>query len=328
MKRLTLVTLVLLALVGLGHWSGSQPDRDAVVAASEELGIAFERRFVDVGEVTLNVVFAGPENGAPVVLLHGFPEFWYAWRGPAAVLARAGFRVIVPDQRGYNRSDKPTGAANYHLRHLVGDIVGLADALGYERVSVGCQDMGSAVGWRLLLEHPERVDRFAVVNAGHPLAWREDVESDISWYRTFLQLPWIPGFVARLGNWRLLTSNLRSTSAEGAFPDEELDQLRTAWDRDGAIHTMGDWYRAVFWPWEGDASEARVTRPVMILLSAYDPFIPPDAARASGAWVEDFRLEELGSGTHWVTAEEPERIGGLLVEFFSAKPPPGLVGDA
>ena len=262
------------------------------------------------------------------MLLHGFPEFWYAWRGPAAALAEAGFRVIVPDQRGYNRSEKPAGAENYHPRHLVRDIKGLADALGYERISIGCQDVGSGVGWRFLLEHPDRVDRFAVINAGHPLAWRDvgPVESEVSWYRTFLQLPWIPGYTARLANWWLLASNLRATSAEGAFPEEEMDQLRSAWDRDGAIHSMGDWYRAGFWDWEKSDAEGLVERPVLMLLTDRDAFIPPDAARATKDWARDFTLIELGSGTHWVTGEEPERIGALLVEFFSAKNPRGVGG--
>ncbi len=321
MKTLGIVVGIVLALGIAGHVSGNQPDRDAVAAASEELGIAFGRQRIDVGEVTLNVVFAGPADGAPVVLLHGFPEFWYAWRGPAAVLARAGFRVIVPDQRGYNRSDKPAGTENYHLRHLVRDIEGLADALGYERISIGCQDMGSGVGWRFLMEHPDRVDRFAVVNAGHPVAWRtlgDGVESDISWYRTFIQLPWIPGFAARVNNWALLANSLRDTSAPGAFGEEEMDQLRSAWDRDGAIHTMGDWYRADFWDWERSDEEARIDRPVLILLSEYDAFIPPDAAHATRDWADEFTLIELGSGSHWVTAEEPERIGDLLTAFFGS----------
>lgn len=322
MRNLSIAAVVLLALGVAGQLSGIQPDRDAVAAANAELGAGFEGRRIDVGEVTLHVVFAGPEDGPPVVLLHGFPEFWYAWRGPAAVLARAGFRVIVPDQRGYNRSDKPAGAANYGLRHLVGDIVGLVDALGYERVSVGCQDMGSAVGWRLLLEAPERIDRFAVVNAGHPRAWRDlrGVESEISWYRTFLQIPWLPGYVARLNNWALLAGSLRDTSAPGAFPEAEMNQLRAAWDRGGAIHTMADWYRAEPWPWEGSDADAHVTRPVLLLLSARDAFIPPDAARATGDWADDFTLAELGSGTHWVTAEEPERIGQLLLRFLAPGP--------
>lgn len=314
MRTLAIAGVAILLLLALGHWSGSQPDRDAVAAASAELGIPFEARFVDVGDVTLHVVFAGPENGSPVILLHGFPEFWYAWRGPAAVLAQAGFRVILPDQRGYNLSDKPSDPASYRLAHLVGDVVGLIDALGYERVDLGVQDWGGAVGWRVVIEHPDRISRFAVVDASHPLARGAGDENTISWYRTFLQIPWLPGYTARLGNWSLLTRNLRATSAPGAFPEDEMDQYRSAWDRDGAIHTMGAWYRAEAWPL---SSDGLIQTPTLVIVAEDDRFIPADRTRASLRFLDDGELLELGSGTHWVTGEEPERIGKILVDFFA-----------
>lgn len=313
MRKLAVVLIVVCGLVGLGHWSGSQPERDSVSAAQTELGIPFTARFVDVGEVTLHVVFAGPEEGPPVILLHGFPEFWYAWRGPAAVLARAGFRVILPDQRGYNLSDKPGDPAAYRTDHLVGDITGLMDALGYARVSLGVQDQGGRVGWRTVIEHPDRIERFAVVDVPHPLAKATGGEKTVTWFRTFMKIPWLPGFTARLGNWLLLTKNLGQTSVPDTFDDEELDQLRSAWDRDGAFHSMANWYRAESWPLEGDG---RVATPTLVIAAENDVFIPGSATRASMAFLDNGELLELGSGTHWVTAEESERIGKVLADFF------------
>ncbi len=312
MRKLAIALAVVIVLLALGQWSGSQPARDSVAAANAELGAGFEARVVDVGDVNLHVVVAGPEDGPPVVLLHGFPEFWYAWRGPAAVLARAGHRVIVPDQRGYNLSDKPDGVEAYRLQHLVADLIGLIDALGHERVHLAAQDWGGAVAWRAVIEHPDRFERFAVIDTPHPLAVGDE-ESEISWYRTFIQLPWIPGYTARLGNWSLIVGNLRATSAPGAFPDEEIDQFRSAWDWDGAIHSMGAWYRAPWWPLE---KEARVAIPTLVILAANDAFIPASATRASLEHLDAGELLELGSGTHWVSGEEPERIGAILVEFF------------
>lgn len=317
MRALGIAAIAIGILLVAGHLSGNQPERDSVAAARAETGIGFEARFVDVGEVELHVVSAGPEEGAPVVLLHGFPEFWYAWRGPAAVLARAGFRVIVPDQRGYNLSDKPSGVESYQLRHLVGDVVGLLDALGIERAALGVQDWGGAVGWRMAIEHPERLSHLAVIDTPHPFAEESGEEETTSWYQTFIQLPWIPGYTARLGNWRLLTSSLRNSSAPGTFSEEELDQLRSAWARDDAIHRMADWYRASPWPIEGDA---RVRVPTRVLLAAHDEFIPTSATRSSMEFVDDGKLVELGFGTHWVSAEEPERIGAVLAGFFGESP--------
>ena len=151
MRKIAIVGIVTSLVLLLGQWSGNQPERDSVAAATAELGLEFESRFIDVGEVTLHVVFTGPSDGPPVLLLHGFPEFWYAWRGPAAVLARAGFRVIVPDQRGYNLSDKPSGDDSYTQEKLVSDVVGLIDALDYSEVAIGAQDLGGGLAWRLVL---------------------------------------------------------------------------------------------------------------------------------------------------------------------------------
>lgn len=312
--------VVVSALAIVGHWSGTQPERDSVAAARAELGIELESRRIDVGEVVLHAVLAGPDDGPPVVLLHGFPEFWYAWRGPMAVLARAGFRVIVPDQRGYNLSDKPGAVSAYRVDRLADDVVGLLDALGYESAYLAGHDWGGGVAWRAVIDHPERIRKLVMIDTPHPKAG-EDYESEeqsVSWYRTFLQIPWLPGWTARLGNWAMLANALRDTSRPGTFPDEVLDQFRSAWDRDGAIHAMARWYRAERLAVPGDG---RVAVPTLMLLAENDVYIPADLSRRSEAYLEAGELLELGSGTHWVIQEEPERIGRILVEVFSEDRP-------
>lgn len=314
---LVVVSLVVGALIA-GQISGNQPQRDSVALAQQQLGIALESRMVAVGDLELHVVFAGPADGKPVVLLHGYPEFWYAWRGPMAVLAEAGFRVIVPDQRGYNRSEKPANVDAYRLNHLVGDVVGLADALGYEKISLAGHDWGGLVSWWTLILHPDRIEKFAIINKSHPYASKgyEDSGESISWYRTFLQIPWLPGYVGRLGNWRLLVKNLRATSMPGTFPDTEMDQFRSAWDRDGAIHSMGAWYRANV-DFDMDVGDAHIAAPTLVIIAPDDAFSPKELVQRSIAFLDDGRVMELDSGTHWVIQDKPELIGESLVEFFS-----------
>ena len=315
--KIVLGGAIAVAAIGfIGHFSGNQPDRDSVAAAREELGVELETRFVDVGDVTLHVVLAGPADGEPVVLLHGFPEFWYAWRGPLATLARAGFRVIVPDQRGYNLSDKPPNVDAYRIDRLAADVDGLIAALGYDDAFLAGHDWGGGVAWWTVLAHPERIRKFAVIDTPHPFAGRdfESADETVSWYRTFLQIPWIPGWTARLGNWAMLSNALRDTSRPGTFPDHAMDQFRSAWDRDGAIHTMGMWYRA---PWVEFDGDGRVAVPTLVLVAADDPYIPADLTRRSSLFLDQGEVRELGSGTHWVIQEEPERIGNILAEFFA-----------
>jgi len=314
------LAVVIVLVIAWGEFSGRQPNRDAVAAAESELGIKLETRHVDVGEVSLHVVFAGPADGEPVVLLHGFPEFWFAWRYEMARLADAGYRVIVPDQRGYNLSDKPESIEAYRVDTLAADIARLITELGFDSAYVAAHDWGGGVAWRLAINHPQRVRRLAMIDTPHPRAGEgfESKEETVSWYRTFMQLPWIPEWVSRAGNYRLLVDSLRRTSKPGTFPDEVMDQFRSAWDRDGARSAMTNWYRAAFrFPPQAEGTQ-RVALPTLMILAAEDAFIPADMTRRSMCFLDDARLVELDTGTHWVVQEEPEIISQLLADFFGA----------
>ena len=126
---------------------------------------ALERHFLKTNGLTLHVVTAGPADGTLLLLLHGYPEFWYGWRNQIEFFARAGYRVVVPDQRGYNLSDKPRGVAAYNLDLLVADGVGLIDAMGRDQAIVVGHDWGGVVAWRMALTFPPRVQRLATNRA-------------------------------------------------------------------------------------------------------------------------------------------------------------------
>ena len=315
-------TAVVVALTFAAYMLGAQPPRDAVAAAEAELGIDLESRMVDVGDVTLHVVLAGPPDGEPVVLLHGFPEFWYAWRKVMAPLAAAGFRVIAPDQRGYNRSDKPGWVEAYRVEALAADVAGLIDALGYRQVNLVGHDWGGGVAWKVAIDHPQRLRRLAVIDTPHPQAGDgfESAEDTVDWYRTFMQAPWIPEFSARLGNYWLLASNLRGTAADGTFPEPVLDVFRSAWDQPGARSATVNWYRAAYRFPQTYQAEQRIALPTLLILAPDDVFIASDLRRRSARFLDQGRTVELERGTHWVIQEEPAVIAGLLAEFFAPAP--------
>jgi pimeloyl-ACP methyl ester carboxylesterase len=275
--------------------------------------------FAEVNGVRLHYASAGV--GKLILFLHGFPEFWYAWKGPMAILAGAGFRVIAPDQRGYGDSDKPRDVASYRTDLLAADAAALIAALGHERAFVVAHDWGGGVAWRLAIDHPGRVAKLAILDTPHPdveMVLPKSGEETTSWYRTFFQIPFVPEETARWGNWYLLAGSLRDTAKPGAFPDEKLALYRSAWDRDGAFGTMVNWYRAAYRFHEPPPEPRRVRVPVRILVAANDAFIPGDLTRASAELCDDATVVELGSGTHWVVQEEPDRIATLLAEFFGA----------
>ena len=279
--------------------------------------------------VTLHVARAGPEDGPLVILLHGFPEFWYGWRHQIGPLAQAGLRVLAPDQRGYNLSEKPKGLEHYTLDALADDVVGLIDASGRKKAAVVGHDWGGIVAWWLCLRHPERVERVAVLNAPHPEfltrnLWTRPAQLLKSWYVVAFQLPWLPEKSLGLLGGKPLADSLRRTSRPGTFSDAELALYRASWSQPGALTAMINWYRAVVRARPSVMPDPRVRVPALIVWGAKDTFILRSAARTSLARCEQGRLEFLEEASHWVHHEEPDLVNRYLTTFLRPEPLPGL----
>jgi epoxide hydrolase 4 len=187
--------------------------------------------------------------GPLVVLLHGFPQYWGAWRRQIPALADAGFRVVAPDLRGYNLSDRPAGVDAYRTGRLAWDIAMLVERLGAGRAHVVGHDWGGVVAWQLAARHPERVDRLAILNAPHPrrfvAALARTTQALRSWYAGFFQLPWLPERLLAAADFWLLARALRDgTARRGAFDDAEIARHRATWRRPGALTAMVQFYRA------------------------------------------------------------------------------------
>ena len=280
-----------------------------------------ESRYVETNGVRLHVRVAGPEDGPLALLLHGFPEFWYGWRRQIAPLADAGFRVVVPDQRGYNLSERPDGKRAYRIDALVADAAGLIDAMDRERARVVGHDWGAMVAWCLAQDHPERVDRLGILNTPHPGAFRETLRE--SWSQRFrsvyaglFQLPGLPERALRARNFQLMAGMLRRSSRPGTFRRRDLDRYRTAWSREGALTTMLNWYRANG-PGSGLFSRTgRVEPETLILWGARDEALVRENAERSLAFCERGELAVFEEATHWLQHEEADAVNGRLVEFL------------
>ena len=278
--------------------------------------------FRGVGGVTLRAVTAGPADGPPVVLLHGFPEYWRGWRHQLGPLAAAGFRVVALDQRGYNLSGKPPRVADYALDILARDVVAVIDALGVGRAAVVGHDWGGIVGWRLGFAHPDRLSRLAILNAPHPNAMRVALASRLpqlarSWYAFAAQVPGLPEAVARLSRHRLLSEGVRRSARPGAFTGKDLARYRRAWSRPGAFAAMVGWYRAAARFRSPPPAGWRVRVPTLILWGDRDSAIVPELADDSAALCDDVRLVRFPSATHWLAHEEPARVNEQLIRFLA-----------
>ena len=273
--------------------------------------------------VTLNVAEAGPENGPLALLLHGFPEFWYGWRHQISPLADAGYRVIAPDQRGYNLSDKPREIAAYALDPLVDDVLGLIDLAGRDRAAIVVgHDWGAVVGWWAITRFPSRFERAAFLNGPHPaLILRELKENGTqrlkSWYAFALQVPWLPERFLGRDRGKFLARGLETTSRPGTFSGADLEFYRDAWSRPGAIRAMIAWYRAGFRHRPKMPEELRVLVPTLIVWGLRDRFIGRNLARSSYAACKTARIEWIEEASHWVQHEEPDRVNRLLLDFLA-----------
>ena len=185
-------------------------------------------------------------EGPLIVLLHGFPEFWYGWRLQIKPLAEAGFRVVAPDMRGYNLSSKPDGVAAYDTDHLTADIAGLIHERGAQSAQLVGHDWGGSVAWATAMSHPEVVDRLAILNAAHPRKLSEGLHHPgqlrKSWYFFFFALPGLPESVVHANNWHFFRHFL--DDAKPAYTSEEMERYIEAWSQPGAATGMINYYRS------------------------------------------------------------------------------------
>jgi epoxide hydrolase 4 len=286
--------------------------------------IKLEEEFIRTNGVQLHTVMAGPQSGPPVILLHGFPEFWRGWVKQLPALVDAGFRVIIPDQRGYNLSDKPPGVKAYRLRELVNDVSGLIDVLDYEKVNLVGHDWGAVVAWMMAIWHPERIRRLGIMNAPHPAVMRRFLMRDFeqmrrSSYVFYFQLPWLPEAGLRRDNWRGAEYALRGSGKIHTFSNEDIEKYKEAWSQPGAMTAMINWYRAAVRYQSQPTKDMRVKVPTLMMWGMKDFALSHRMARPSMDYVDEGNLILFPESTHWVQHDAAEEVNHYLTDFLLDK---------
>lgn len=281
---------------------------------------AITHRKVRTNGIELHVAEAGDADAPLLLLLHGFPEFWFAWRDYLPALAASGFHVVAPDQRGYDLSDKPRGIDAYRLDTLADDIAGLARALGRETFQIAGHDWGGVVAWAIASRHASRLQRMAVLNAPHPAIWRHAMRSDPeqrrrSGYVRALQTPWLPEAVLRLGRYEGLAKSF-ATARSDAFPIDVMQSYREAWRRPGALTAMLNWYRALLRHQMTVPAPATLSTPCLILWGDSDPYAIAKLADDSATLCADAEVVHLPDVSHWVIHDARETVLAHLRRFL------------
>jgi len=284
-------------------------------------------RYADVGGLRLHYVEMG--SGPLVVLLHGFPDFWYSWRHQLPALAAAGYRAVAVDQRGYNLSDKPRGVRAYDVGTLARDVADLVAALGEERATVVGHDWGGMVAWTVAMRHSDVIERLVILNAPHPerfvraLATLRQLRK--SWYMAFFQLPRLPEALIRRDDFASLRRLLKGDPVRpDAFTDADIERYVEALARPGALTAALNYYRALVRrdPRRAASDVRRTDAPVLVVWGERDRYLGPELAAPSAALVPNARVERLPDASHWVHHDSPERVNALLLDFLGGSRSP------
>ncbi|OLS24077.1 MAG: Soluble epoxide hydrolase [Candidatus Heimdallarchaeota archaeon LC_3] len=272
-----------------------------------------------INNINLHIIEAGPSSGPLLIFLHGFPEYWFGWAKYIKYFAIKGFHVVVPDQRGYNLSDKPKKIGDYANLKLVKDIVYLIKSYSVEKAYIVGHDWGAAIAWSLGIYYASFVEKLVICNVPHPGVFMKFLKShrsqlQSSWYMLFFQLPLIPEFFSKLANNKFLISALKTSTYK--FSEKELLQYQQAWNHKGSLTGMINWYRSMIQSKRIPPKSGSLSMPVLIIWGVKDSALDYRMAKLSLEKCKDGKLVYFKDATHWVQHEMQKEIKNLLSEFF------------
>ena len=302
---------------------------------------------ISVNGVELEVFEAGGENaGKPIVLCHGWPEHAFSWRNQAPALAAAGYHVIVPNQRGYGNSSRPTEVTDYDIEHLAGDLIALLDHYGYEDATFVGHDWGAMVVWWLTLLHPDRVNK--VINLSIPyqergerpwIEWMEEIFGDDYYFVHFNRQPGVADAVLEENTSRFLRNMFRKNVpptppqpgmaminlaraetplGEPIMSDSELDVFASAFESAGFTGSI-NWYRNLDRNWRLLADVNPIIQQPALMIYGERDLIPKSETLKD--FVPNVDVISLDCG-HWIQQEMPEETNQAIINWLEERGAP------
>lgn len=276
--------------------------------------------FIKTNGIELHYVTQG--EGPLMLMLHGFPEFWYSWRHQIPEFAQ-DYKVVALDLRGYNESDKPVDLNAYVMEELIRDVEGFIKGLGYESCVLVAHDWGGAIAWSFAYAYPAMVDKLIVMNIPHPAKFEAGIRTPEqllkSWYMFFFQLPTLPELFLQANDYRAIAAVfIESAMDKTAFSEADLEAYKNAAAKRGALTAMLNYYRNVFrgllrsqqrW----DTLEV----PTLTIWGENDAALGKELTYGTQTYVKDWQIKYIPNCSHWVQQEQPQLVNQYMREFLA-----------
>lgn len=285
----------------------------------------WEHNFINTNGIRLHYVARG--TGKLILMLHGFPEFWYSWRHQIDEFS-PDYHTVALDLRGYNDSDKPDRVADYRMSELIADIKGVISGLGYKDCILLAHDWGGAIAWNFAYAYPEMVEKLIVLNIPHPAKFTEGLQTPQqllkSWYVFAFQIPWLPEFVFQLNNYQAIAEAFLGMAIDKtAFSQEDLNAYKEAAAKPGALTAMINYYRCIFPSlFQGDRRSWGVLDvPTLTIWGEKDTAFSKELTYGTEAYVRDWQIKYIPNCSHWVQQEQPAVVNMYIKEFLQGLRP-------
>jgi pimeloyl-ACP methyl ester carboxylesterase len=278
-----------------------------------ELFNEIEEKFVNTNGIKLHTIIIG--SGEPLILLHGFPDFWYGWKNVILGL-KDKFKLIVPDTRGINLSDKPDGSENYKLEILVEDIKGLSEELKLDKFNLVGHDWGGMISWALAEKYPEILKKLIILNAPHPKIYRKLITKDNDQKKAsgyiFRFLKEGENFLLENDYQALKLAVFGTAKKSNAFSAFDKEKYMEAWSQPGALAAGVNYYRANrrYEEWTGI-----INVPTLVIFGMKDIFVLPKVLDGLQDYIKDIKIVKSNESSHWVMHDDPKLVNSSIIDF-------------
>jgi epoxide hydrolase 4 len=279
---------------------------------------SWKHEYITSNGVRLHYVTQG--EGPLMLMLHGFPEFWYSWRHQIPEFAQY-FKVVALDLRGYNDSDKPEDKSAYVMDEFVKDIRGVIQGLGYEKCILVGHDWGGAIAWNFAYTYSEMLERLIILNLPHPAKFSQGLLSIQQLLRSsyifFFQLPWLPELMIKNSNYAAVAKAFKGMAVDkNAFSQADLDAYKNAAAKTGALTAMLNYYRNIFRQRILKTNWGILTVPTLMIWGEKDTALGKELTYGTEAYVQDFQIKYIANCSHWVQQEKPDLVNQYIREFL------------